>query len=231
MSEPSVNVSRSEWKYYIGLMEYHYLKQLLSDVMTPDPHMGYRGEYYIRSLYFDSIDNYDYMSKLSGLKMRKKIRLRIYGKDDEKVKLEIKNRMNMQIYKESLAISKSDALEIIEGNPEVLLGYESSVAIKAYNTMKGQLYLPKTIVDYEREAFLYPEGNVRITFDKNIRAVASDRLFDDELLLTPLIREPVMVLEVKYDRNLPDVIKNAISSARILNSSISKYCMSRELLG
>ena len=41
----------------------------------------------------------------------------------------------------------------------------------------------------------------------------------------------LMVLEVKYDQMLPGYIKEVISTARILNSSVSKYCMARELLG
>ena len=56
MSENVLKVYRSEWKFYISLGEYHYLKGLLSGIMTPDPHMEDKGEYYIRSLYFDSAE-------------------------------------------------------------------------------------------------------------------------------------------------------------------------------
>ncbi len=231
MSDGLLKVYRSEWKFYLSLGEYHYLKGLLENVMTKDPNMKEKGEYYIRSLYFDSVDNIDYMTKLSGVENRKKIRLRIYDTDTQKVKLEIKNRYNSYMLKESLTISKDEALELIKGNFPVLDGYDREAAKKAENIMAGGLYSPKTIVDYEREAYIYPEHNVRVTFDKNIRACATDDLFGKNLCMTPLIREPIMVLEVKYDRVLPEYIKNAISTARLLNSSISKYCMARELLG
>ena len=231
MSETVLNVYRSEWKFYISLQEYHYLKGMLSGIMTPDPNMGERGEYYIRSLYFDSVDNIDYVTKMAGVEMRKKIRIRIYDTSSDKAKLEIKNRYNSYMLKESLSIKRADAERLIRGDYSALDAYESTVASKAKNIMEAGIYRPKTVVDYERGAFIYPEHNVRVTFDKNIRAAASDRLYDRDLPMTPLLREPVMVLEVKYDQMLPHFIKDAISSAMLLNSSISKYCMARQQLG
>lgn len=225
------NVKRCEWKFYISLSEYYYLKELLKCVMVPDPNMGDKGEYFIRSLYFDSADNGDYMAKIAGLEMRKKIRLRIYDTGDRRVKLEVKNRFNAYMLKESLVISKEEALRMISGDVDFLEDYHEPVGEKVKNLVRNNLYTPKVIVDYEREAFIHPEHNVRVTFDKNIRAAASDRLFDPGLLMTPLIREPLMVLEVKYDRMLPDYIKNAVSTARLLASSISKYCLAREQMG
>ena len=231
MSAILLNVYRSEWKFYISLSEYYYLKGMLQTVMTPDPNMGEQGQYFIRSLYFDSVDNMDYMTKLSGIENRKKIRLRIYDTNADKVKLEVKNRFNTYMLKESLVISRDEAKEMISGSTDFLNNYDKKVARKVKNVMDNYMYSPKVIVDYEREAFIYPEHNVRVTFDKNIRAAFSDRLFDRELGTTPVIREPVMVLEVKYNQVLPQYIKDVISTARLLNSSVSKYCMARELLG
>ena len=231
MSETVLKVYRSEWKFYISLQEYYYMKGLLSGIMTPDPNMGERGEYYIRSLYFDSVDNIDYVTKMAGVEMRKKLRVRIYDTDSPKAKLEIKNRFNSYMLKESISIKREDVTRLIAGDYSALDAYDSSVAVKAKNIMEAGIYSPKTVVDYEREAFIYPEHNVRVTFDKNIRAAASDRIYDRFLPMTPLVREPVMVLEVKYDQMLPQFIKDAISSARLLNSSVSKYCIAREQLG
>ena len=231
MSENVLKVYRSEWKFYISLGEYHYLKGLLSGIMTPDPHMEDKGDYYIRSLYFDSADNTDYVTKVAGIEMRKKIRIRIYNTKADAAKLEIKNRYNQYMLKESLTIDRDVAERLIAGDYGTLDNYSDTVARKAKNIMETGIYTPKTVVDYEREAFVYPEHNVRVTFDKNIRAAASDRIYDSDLPMTPLLREPVMVLEVKYDQVLPQFIKDAISTARLLNSSVSKYCMARELVG
>lgn len=226
-----LNVYRNEWKFYLNKTEYLYLRDILSKIMPLDPNMGDKGEYFIRSLYFDSVDNIDYVTKMMGIERRKKIRFRIYDTNSSKVKMEVKNRYNQYMLKESLSISKADTLSLIEGNYEVLEHYEQNVARKVMNIMKMGGYSPKILVDYEREAFIYPEHNVRITFDKNIRAKVTSDLFNDSLDMVHLIHEPVTVLEVKYNQILPKYIKDVISSADLLQSSISKYCMARELLG
>ncbi len=224
------NNSRCEKKFYISIAEYYYIKQLIQTLMEPDPHMRDKDRYYVRSLYFDSVDNVDYYSKLSGIEERKKIRLRIYDIDDAAVKLEIKNRHGEYIEKESIVINKKDALSVISGDYSCLETYTDSVATKAHNIMTGLVYKPKVIVDYDREAYVYPEHNVRVTFDKYIRGAFSDRLFDGNIGMVPIIREPILVMEVKYDRILPEFIKQAISSAISHHSAISKYCMVREVL-
>ena len=38
---------------------------------------------------------------------------------------------------------------------------------------------PKVIVDYDREPFILKEGDVRITFDSNVRAAVPDADFFD----------------------------------------------------
>ena len=178
MSEGLLKVYRSEWKYYISHGEYFYLKELLENVMTKDPNMKKTGQYYIRSLYFDSLDNIDYMTKINGLENRKKIRLRIYDTNTDKVKLEIKNRFNSYMLKESLTIGREDALSMIHGDFSVLDRYDREEARKAQNIMTTGLYSPKVIVDYDREASIYPEHNVRVTFEKSIRAGCSDAIFE-----------------------------------------------------
>ncbi len=232
MGDNLFKVYRNEYKYYVSIPEYYYLKSLMGSILTPDPNMGDKGEYFIRSLYFDSADNLDYKTKMAGIKDRKKIRLRVYDTETDKVKLEIKNRDGAYMLKESLVISRPDADRIIGGDYKVLEAYDADVARKARTVLEQGCYSPKVIVDYEREAFVYPEHNVRITFDKNLRAISCgfDRMFDKEIPMIPIIREPIVILELKYDQMLPSFIKDAISTGRILNSSVSKYCMARELL-
>lgn len=53
-------VYRHEIKFLLSKMEYNELRLLLDAVMNKDEHMIEHGEYYIRSLYFDSFDNRDY---------------------------------------------------------------------------------------------------------------------------------------------------------------------------
>lgn len=231
MKDDIYEVNRHEYKYYISFSEYFYLKQLLQTIMQPDINAKENGEYYIRSLYFDSVDNTDYYTKIAGIENRKKVRLRIYDTDTDKVKLEVKNRFNTSMRKESLTISRDEALKMINKDATFLDIYDEKVAFRVKNYMTNHLYSPKVIVDYEREAFVDKEHEVRVTFDKNIRCGYTDSLFDKTLGLIPVFREPVIVLEVKFNEMLPDFIRNALCTGRILNSSISKYCIARELVG
>ena len=224
-------VNRHELKYYVSISEYYYLKQLLQTIMEPDLNANDNGEYYIRSLYFDSVDNMDYYTKLAGIENRKKIRLRIYNTDTDKVKLEVKNKFNTSIKKESLIIDRDEAVKLINTDTTFLDKYNEKVSTSVKNYMTNHLYFPKVIVDYEREAFVDKEHGVRITFDKNVRCTYSDRLFDKTLGLIPISQNSIFILEVKYNELLPNVIKKMLCTGRVLNSSISKYCMARELVG
>ena len=59
---------RHELKYEISLPTAALLQSRLRAIMRPDPHAGPYG-YYIRSLYFDDLDNNAYREKLDGLRV------------------------------------------------------------------------------------------------------------------------------------------------------------------
>ena len=61
--------------------------------MKKDQHDIDKG-YFIRSLYFDTINNKAFYEKMEGIEERKKYRLRIYDTKDKNVKFEIKKRIN-----------------------------------------------------------------------------------------------------------------------------------------
>jgi hypothetical protein len=94
--------------------------------------------------------------------------------------------------------------------------------------MKWDILKPKAIVDYTREAYVYPVGNVRITFDKNIRTgIHSKNLFDMNLPTVNAIDNRYIVLEVKYDEFLPEIIQHIIQTGDRQATAISKYAAAR----
>ena len=69
---------------------------------------------------------------------------------------------------------------------------------------------PKVIVCYDRIPYIYKQGNVRVTFDSNVRTgLYHDKLFDGNNVTIPA-EEGTIILEVKYDAFLPGVIQNLI---------------------
>lgn len=84
-------VYRQEKKYFMTLFDMKKLSGQLDQVMIQDAHNGANG-YNIRSLYFDTINERDYETKIDGLELRRKIRLRIYDPAADFAMLEMKQK-------------------------------------------------------------------------------------------------------------------------------------------
>ncbi len=231
MDNKILRVYRHEVKFLMSQAEYIQIKSLLHPLVQKDAYSKDNEDYYIRSLYFDTINNYDYNSKIDGLSERKKIRMRIYDTNTDIVKLEVKNKENNYSYKETVSIIKEDAIAVINGDYRRLLKYENEIANKVYHSFIVNGYTPKLLVDYNREAYFMPIENIRLTFDKKIRTCNSKELFDNTLPMFAVMPENTIVLEVKYDKYIPDYISRILSAVTMQNMSISKYCMSRETIG
>ena len=221
---------RHEVKYFISQAGLKILSGIFADVLEPDSHGNEYNEYWIRSLYFDSMDNVDYFDKMSGTLKRKKIRMRIYDLHQKKIKLEIKNKFSDYILKEISFLDRSDASEIINGNIDVLLKANQSVLNRIYYFMQRNYYRPVVLVEYEREAYVSSLESIRITIDKNIRSNSTNLdLFDPNVSMNPVFDHDTVVLEVKFNRFLPHWIKEILKNISGERYAISKYCLSRHL--
>lgn len=219
-------INRRELKYPIGEIDYYRVNKLFNEILTPDNNNGKYG-YKIRSLYFDSINNNDYYSKISGDEVRKKIRLRIYDTKATEVKLEIKRKLNINQIKESTIISKEDAIKLINKDYRVLLKYDE-IAHSAYNIMTIGQYQPVVLVDYIRRAYIHSENNIRVTLDSDIRSNEFNfNMFSDDLTMIPVFDYYNALLEVKFDGELFCWISQALVGLDTTNYSISKYCSGR----
>lgn len=219
-------VNRRELKYPIGEKDYYKINSLFNKILTPDKNNGEYG-YKIRSLYFDSINNDDYFAKISGDEVRKKIRLRIYDTKTDKVKLEIKRKINISQIKETTTISKEDAIRLINKDYSVLLKYDE-IAHSAYNIMTLGQYQPVVLIDYNRRAYIHNENNIRVTLDSDIRSNEFDfNMFSDDVVMIPAFDHYNALLEVKFDGELFCWISQALVELDTTNCSISKYCSGR----
>ena len=65
-------------------------------------------------------------------------------------------------------------------------------------------------MDYTREAFTFPAGNVRVTLDYDIRTgLDCTAMLDTGCVTVPVPGEPA-ILEVKWDEFLPDIVRYAV---------------------
>lgn len=224
-----LNVLRQEEKYPLNLQEAIQFSHRFSQLLMPDQHSG-NGSYLVRSLYFDTVDDKDFFDKVTEQNARRKIRLRIYSPDAQWAKLEMKQKTGSFQRKRSLLISREDALALIDGNTSVLLHYDEAFSAELFAVMTTECYRPRSIVEYQRRAFMSTENNIRLTFDSRICATESSmELFHPFLPLNPVFDSDKVIFEVKYDRFLLGYISEIISSINRRSISSSKYCLSRSL--
>jgi len=225
----SVTMRRKELKYYISYEEYIILSNLLRKILVRDKHNqeNLKG-YFIRSLYFDDLENKAFEDKMAGIEERAKYRLRIYDYDTKKVKFEIKNKINDNITKETVIITREDAIEIQNLNYELMLNYNNNAMNKAYVEFKKHQYRPVAIIDYVREAFLFDVNNIRIAFDRFLKSSSLQLdIFEQGSGKMPQLTRDIVILEIKYDHFIPSFIKKILQIPSFERSAISKYCISR----
>lgn len=222
---------RNEWKYYLSLWDCQELKERFQAVMQRDPHAA-DGLYSIRSLYFDDYWNSAYNEKIAGVNCRKKYRIRIYNCSDAVIRLERKLKIGNYIHKDSARLTRQEYEWIIAGEYGFLLKHENRLCQEFWFECTSNVMRPKVIVDYEREPFVLPEGDVRVTFDSNVRAAAPENdLFDPQIASCEIIPFGKTIMEVKFTEFLPEVIKEVLPPGGQEFSAISKYTMCYEKLG
>lgn len=222
-----LDVTRTEKKYDIGLIETADLKRRLGIFMENDPHNGDKG-YLVRSLYFDTIHDTDFEQKVEGYDERQKIRLRVYSAGDKMAKLEIKEKADAFQRKRSLSLEREEAVQMINGDYRFLSAREEVLARWLYIFLNVHCYRPKCVVEYDRYAYITGHNDTRITFDQNLRANESDfNIFAADLPLYPVSPPGAVTMEVKYSGFLLSCLKNEISHCDKLQTSNSKYCAAR----
>lgn len=116
---------------------------------------------------------------------------------------------------------------ILNGNPLKIKQCEKPLLQELYQKMITDGLLPKTIVDYTREPFIYGPGNVRVTLDYNIRTGLSCTDFLNTNRVTIAASDSVIVLEVKWDEFLPSIIRDIAQMNGRHTSAFSKYAACR----
>ena len=223
------DVLREEKKFLIHQAEALRLRSHLATALDVDPHNGADG-YCVRSLNFDTLRDRDFQEKEDGVELRRKLRLRVYSPRADFALFEMKQKQGQYQRKRSLRLSREEAPALIAGDQSVLLRSGSTFGAECYTMMQMYLYRPKTIVEYDRFAFIAPENSIRITFDSAIRANETNfNVFDEHLILNQVMPPFGVVLEVKFNGFLLSYIKDMLLPVQKSELSVSKYCMARQV--
>lgn len=217
---------RHEWKIEITQADLLVLRQRLRAVAKQDPH-AVNGRYFIRSLYFDTPTDRALREKIDGVNQREKFRIRYYNGDISLIHLEKKSKVNGLGNKQTAKLTPQQAQSIVDGDYGWMAQSQQPLILELYTKLHTQLLRPKTIVDYTREPFVYAPGNVRVTFDYDLRTGLSGTDFlNPDCITVPAADAPVL-MEVKWDSFLPDIIRDAVQLPGRRSAAFSKYAQCR----
>ena len=218
---------RHETKHELRYAEYLSIRSRLLAVTGRDIHAGRDGTYRVRSLYFDNYRDKALREKIDGVNEREKFRIRYYNENTDIIHLEKKSKLGGLCNKLSEVIGKSQVEELLKGKTEAL--YEGGgLLTELYAKIKNEQLKPRVIVDYLREPYVYAPGNVRITFDRDIRAgLFPERFFDKDFPTILADKAETVLMEVKYDEYMPDIIQMCIQENERQQEAFSKYAACR----
>ena len=138
-----------------------------------------------------------------------------------------KSKQNGLCRKESIALTKEQTQMILDGKYDFMVQSGKKLLEELYLKMMFQGLRPKTIVDYTREPYVYPAGNVRVTLDYDIRTgLRCVDFLNPDCITIPAGSAPV-ILEVKWDEFLPSIIRDVVQLPGRHTSAFSKYAVCR----
>lgn len=219
---------RQELKYALGRGEYAAVSARCRKVMHSDPHVGPDGTYHIVSLYFDDLGDSALLQNYSGVSRREKFRIRFYNGDPSTLHLEKKCKYGGLGRKYSCPMTAAQLQAMLDGDLSWMMDAGYPLMQELYLRMKTELLRPKTIVAYRREPYIYGPGNVRVTFDYDIRSgICSREMLSGNTPLVPANPDQVL-MEVKYDAFLPDIIRMILQEGTPRARAFSKYAACRQ---
>lgn len=225
---------RHEYKYPLSVGDRLIAESRIRTLAKKDSHIGKKGFYQIRSLYFDDYEDNCYRENINGTDDREKFRIRIYNHSTDSIKLEIKSKYRGMTQKKSCLISLEQCQALMKGEvPEIVLK-EQQVLQKLCVLMQTRLMRPVVIVEYERVPYVYrkEDANVRVTFDSNIKSGSKISTFLDEKIPGRSILMPGKeLMEVKFDEFLPDEVRSVLQLGNFGQKSFSKYALCRKYSG
>lgn len=221
-------VFRSELKYLINIADKEIVKSRLNGILQLDEN-AVNGKYKVRSLYFDDYWNTAYEEKLMGVYDRKKYRIRIYDDSDSKITLECKIKKGNFVHKDSASLSRDECDMLINGEYSFLLQRYEEVCKRFYFECVSRVMRPRFIIDYDREPFVMEAGDVRVTFDNDVRVgTMGTSIFNPDMPAVHVLPPGMTIMEVKYTEFFPSVVKNAVPPRASELSALSKYVLCYE---
>lgn len=221
------SINRFELKYLVHRNLASEFIRSLDGYVYSDPNSKENDGYPIYSLYCDSPGLALFWEKIEGLKYRRKVRFRRYGKEPD-VFLEIKQRVDRTLQKRRVRWPLDQVVQTFcSGNG--LNGHEQKidpVSAEIFFMWSHYGLEPRMAIYYRRQAFFAVfESDLRITFDHRVQYSALDLDIVNPFETGKYLIEPEQVIvEVKFNERVPLWLCKAITKFGLQLVRLSKYC-------
>lgn len=217
---------RHEYKYLIDDCQKEILKVRAKGLLQADKHADNDNQYIIRSMYLDNIGNELLKDNIKGNDKRDKYRIRYYNNDISRISFEKKSKIHGMCKKESFLLTLDEYKQILEGHIPSFKDSDSEVKKRILTEAKLKDLKPSIIVTYKRTPYIYPAGNVRITFDEGITSSNEfSKFLEGTYINRPVLEMGQSLLEVKWDELIPLHIKETMNLEGLTWTAFSKYLM------
>lgn len=223
--------NRFELKYVIHVDLAKRIRDELATNMAED-HYGTGGVYRVTSLYYDSPDYACFRSKVEGIKYRRKVRVRTYGRyadDGMPVALEIKQRINRTVQKRRVWVPLDVAENLLhEHEIPPMTDTQDVEVVQEIDLLAHSLQLqPACVISYLRDAWVGSryEPGLRITFDRELTARSPRFGLGEGAPDVHFMSPPEVIMEVKADEAVPLWVSRMLTRHQCTLRRVSKYCL------
>ncbi len=220
--------NRFESKYKLDDSTFQVLLQKLMEHMEWDPSNVNEKLYAVSSLYFDTMANDLIRHSIANPRYKEKLRIRAYGVPGpaDKVYLELKKKVRGLVNKRRIGLTAEQAQAfVMDGaRPKTESYIENQVVDEIEYFLSRFPLVPKVYIAYERFAlFSRNSGDLRITFDCNLRARRDDLRLESGDHGKSLMGSGEWLMEVKTSNTIPLWLARILSDLRLWRVSYSKY--------
>ena len=217
---PITVMQRVEWKYILSAEQTEFFCERLKGHMEQDAY----GLTTISSLYYDTPDRKLIRTSIEKPEFKEKIRLRAYGRatNASSVFLELKRKAFGIVYKRRVQATIPEADAFMRGDLDLDENGQIDREITYFRDYYRKLE-PACMILYDRTAYYEPDGDLRLTIDRNPRYRTDALSFNHAPVGIPLLAPGDTILEIKVQDTIPLWLVRILSEGKIKRGSISKY--------
>ena len=203
------------------------LEHRLSTVMRPDTNAP-SGCCRVFCLYFERDKDFSFYESTGAYK-RDEDRIVYYNNNPNRLILSRKSEMNglsgivtCEVTREFVQIILNNRFGEVISDPMGRTGKEMDPLLQEfYWEVVAKGLRPRVLVDYDSKIFVNAKGNTQITINYNLRSSVNLNDFLDPYHATVPIKDDKVIVHVKWNSFLPDVIRSAVTMSGSFSGNYS----------